>query len=180
MLNSFWPILQGEASVLKDWGSFAVECLSNPLRGAVHLRGIRFCGFPDNTVLKKELSKSSRDVFPAVIIAQALDNPPEVWALMVLLKIDKTVRNLPLSLDKVDRCKLCEIASERDEVTTIIIAFHRHWTHYVRVEHVHLVLTLLDRVVVWCSLATGSQAHFANAVTWMVLLREVDSFTHKR
>jgi hypothetical protein len=76
MLNSLGLELEVEACVLEEGSRFAVNGLSEPFYGPVHLRGIWLGRFPPNTSLKEYPLEFTNDVFPSVIVTEALNDLP--------------------------------------------------------------------------------------------------------
>jgi hypothetical protein len=99
ILNSFGPELEIEASILEERSRFAVNSLSKTFCGSVYLRGIRFSWFPSDSPFKKHLLELTGNIFPSVIVAEALNNPAQIRPFVVLLKVDKTIRYIALGLN---------------------------------------------------------------------------------
>ena len=103
MLDGLGPELEVKASVLEERGRFAVNSLSKALCRTVYLRGIRLGWLPPDSPLKEHLLELTSDIFPSVIIAEALNNPAQVRPFVVLLEVDKTIRYVTLGFNQVDR-----------------------------------------------------------------------------
>jgi len=76
MLNSLGPELEVEAYVFEEGSRFAVNGLSEPFYGPVHLRGIWLGWFLPNPSFKEYLLEFTDDILPSVIITEALDDLP--------------------------------------------------------------------------------------------------------
>jgi hypothetical protein len=76
VLNGLGPEFEVEAYVLKEGSRFAVDSLSKAFYGPVYLRGIRLGRFPPNPSLKEYLLEFTNDIFPSIIITEALNNLP--------------------------------------------------------------------------------------------------------
>jgi hypothetical protein len=122
MLDGLRPELEVKASVLEERGRFAVNSLSKALCGTVHLRGIRLGWLPPDSPFKEYLLELVSDIFPSVIVAEALNDPAQVRPFVVLLEVDKTVRYIALGFDQVNYCELGVIARKGNQVPAPIIA----------------------------------------------------------
>ena len=76
MLNSLGPELEVEACVLEERSRFAVNSLSEPFYGPVHLRGVWLGRFPPDTSLKEYLLEFTNDVFSSIIVIEAFNDLP--------------------------------------------------------------------------------------------------------